>query len=104
LVFVHWRPVSNLPDSNTAFNVGQQIGTRFRGIGSAAATVAPIPVTISPTPIQNAASLDRIKEELFALECETLAPEEYAEAHAALETRLKNALETSTSTSRASVP
>ena len=90
LAFVHWRPVSNLPASNITFKIGQQIGTRLRGIASTAATVVPISAT--STLIQNPALLDRIKDELFALECATLKPEEYAEAHAALDERLKRVL------------
>ena len=51
----------------------------------------------STTPAaKNAALLNALKEELFALESEkiagTLAPEEYAEQKAALETVLKRAL------------
>ena len=48
---------------------------------------------------KNAALLNALKEELFALESEkiagTLAPDEYAEQKAALETVLKRALKKS---------
>jgi hypothetical protein len=55
----------------------------------------------SPSPAsQNAALLNALKEELFALESEklngTLSPEEYAEAKSALEVVLKRALKRNT--------
>jgi hypothetical protein len=65
-----------------------------------AATGAPATYTAPATPAaKNAALLNALKEELFALESEkiagTLAPEEYAEQKAALETVLKRALKKS---------
>jgi hypothetical protein len=67
------------------------VGAPSQGFAAAPAYVAP-----SSPAAKNAALLNALKEELFALESEKLSgkvkPEEYAEAKAALETVLKRAL------------
>ena len=64
-----------------------------------AATSCPQHFRYQPAAAKNAALLNVLKEELFALESEkisgTITPEEYAQVKAALETVLKRALKKS---------
>ena len=70
-------------------------GTSAAGVG-AATTAVPVGYAAASPAAKNGALLNALKDELFALESEkiagTLAPAEYAEQKAALETVLKRAL------------
>jgi hypothetical protein len=83
-----------------AFLLRKPVPTETPAAGAALAPGAtPAAGTLTTPATRNAALLNVLKEELFALESEklsgTLAPEEYAEVKAALETVMKRALKRS---------